>query len=307
MLFVDPKLLRHLVQADLHGAVAPCAEGAALRHVQHVDGRAGDGDQLFLHVVDIGDGAKQAPRVLVLRVIKDLMGGAALADAPAVHDYDVVAHVGNDAEVVRHQNDRHTELLLQILHELEYLGLDGHVKGGGRLVGDENVRLAGQGHGDHDALAHAAGELKGVLFESLFRLVDADQGQKLRGARLGVPALFVGVEGNGLDDLAADGKDRVQARHGVLEDDGAAFAAKALHLLFIPGREILSLVEDAAADDFAGVGQDLHDGIGGHGLAGAGFADDAEDLAPVKLKVHAVDGLNLARVGEEGGVQILHA
>ena len=36
----------------------------------------------------------------MLRIIEDLPRGAPLADAAAVHDDDVVAHVGNDAEVV---------------------------------------------------------------------------------------------------------------------------------------------------------------------------------------------------------------
>ena len=54
-------------------------------------------------------------------------------------------------------------------------------------------------------------------------------------------------------------------------------------------------------------GQDLHDGIGRHALAGAGFAHDAEHFARVEIERHAVDGVDLAGIGKEGGVQILHA
>jgi hypothetical protein len=52
--------------------------------------------------------------------------------------------------------DRHAEPPLQVAQEVEDLGLDGHVERRGRLVGDEELRIAGQRHGDHDALAHAA-------------------------------------------------------------------------------------------------------------------------------------------------------
>jgi hypothetical protein len=44
---------------------------------------------------------------------------------------------------------------------LDDLRLGGHVEGGGGLVGDEQVGLAGDPDGDHDALSHAAGELVG--------------------------------------------------------------------------------------------------------------------------------------------------
>jgi hypothetical protein len=37
------------------------------------------------------------------------------------------------------------------------LRLDGDVERGGRLVGDQHFRIAGERHGDHGALAHAAG------------------------------------------------------------------------------------------------------------------------------------------------------
>ena len=45
----------------------------------------------------------------------------------------------------------------------QHLGLHGDVEGGRRLVGDDELRAAGHGHGDHGALAHAAGELVRVL------------------------------------------------------------------------------------------------------------------------------------------------
>ena len=47
------------------------------------------------------------------------------------------------------------------------------------LVGDQDIGLAGQRHGDHDALAHAAGEFIGILLHPLFRLVDIDEAEHL--------------------------------------------------------------------------------------------------------------------------------
>ena len=50
------------------------------------------------------------------------------------------ARLGDHAEVVGDEQDRHAQLLLQPLEELEDLRLDGDVERGGRLVGDEQRR-----------------------------------------------------------------------------------------------------------------------------------------------------------------------
>ena len=60
-------------------------------------------------------------------------------------------------------------LALQLGEQVHDLGLHGHVEGGGRLVGDEHLRVQRQRHRDHDALAHAAGELVRVVADPLPR------------------------------------------------------------------------------------------------------------------------------------------
>src|SRR3546814_14521280 len=52
----------------------------------------------------------------------------------------------------------------------------------GRLVGDQQVRLAEQRHGNHHALAHTAGELVRVEVEALPGRGDADAVQQRDGA-----------------------------------------------------------------------------------------------------------------------------
>ena len=56
-----------------------------------------------------------------------------------------------------------------VVEQVEDLRLDGDVESRGRLVGDEQLRLAGQGHGDHHPLAQAAGELVGIGAQPLVR------------------------------------------------------------------------------------------------------------------------------------------
>ena len=69
--------------------------------------------------------------------------------------------------------------------QVEDLRLDGDVERRGRLVGDQQRGLAGQRHGDHDALAHAARQAVRIVVDALGRRGDAHQLEHLDGALLG--------------------------------------------------------------------------------------------------------------------------
>ena len=88
---------------------------------------------------------------------------------------------------MRDQDDGRAEPLLQIDDELQDLGLDRHVERSRRLVGDQHLRIAGERHRDHDALAHAAGQLMRVFLDALLRLGNADEFEHLDRA-LDAPA-----------------------------------------------------------------------------------------------------------------------
>ena len=54
-----------------------------------------------------GNGAQQRARVGVLRRVEDRVDRALLHHAPEVHDDHLVAHLGDHAEVVGDEDDRH--------------------------------------------------------------------------------------------------------------------------------------------------------------------------------------------------------
>ena len=70
-------------------------------------------------------------------------------------------------------------LRAQRAHQLEDLRLDGDVERGGRLVGDQQPRVAGERHRDHHALAHAARELVRIVVGALLGRRDAHPAQHL--------------------------------------------------------------------------------------------------------------------------------
>ena len=143
----------------------------------------------------------------------------ALDDAAVLHHHDAVGHVGDHTHVVGDQHDACVDPLAQVAHQLEDLGLDGHVECRGGLVGDQQLGLAGQRLRDHRALPLATGELVREGVEAPLRLGDLHQRQQLDGPRLRLLGRHDEVRADGLHDLEADRVDRVHRRHRLLEDD----------------------------------------------------------------------------------------
>ena len=119
----------------------------------------------------------------VLRRGEDVARRAALDDLAIVHDADPVGHLAHDAEIVGDQQHGHVELGLELEQQVEDLRLDGHVERRGRLVGDEQVGLVGERHGDHHPLPLAAGELMRIGVEAALGVVDADLVEQVEHAR----------------------------------------------------------------------------------------------------------------------------
>ena len=65
----------------------------------------------------------------------------------------------HDAQVMRDEQVGQAELLLEVLEEVDDLPPDRHVKGGDRLVADDELGVQVEGAGNTDPLALAAGEL----------------------------------------------------------------------------------------------------------------------------------------------------
>ena len=78
--------------------------------------------------------------------------------------------------------------------------------------------LGGQRQRDHDALAHAAGELVRVLVDALLGGRDAGVLQQPDRARARLAVADRQVRADRLDELAADRVERVQRGQRVLED-----------------------------------------------------------------------------------------
>ena len=95
--------------------------------------------------------------VWVKRVLVEGVDIGLLHNLAEVHDRHPVADVAHHAQVVGDEQVGETELVLQLLEQVDDLRLDGDVEGGDRLVADYELRLDGEGSRDDDTLQLAAG------------------------------------------------------------------------------------------------------------------------------------------------------
>ena len=106
------------------------------------------------------------------RIVVELRRGRDLDDRAEVHHCDPIGDVADDGQVVRDEEVREVELLLQPLEQVDDLGLNRHVQGGHGLVRDDEVGVQGDRAREADALTLAAGELVREAARSVGRETD---------------------------------------------------------------------------------------------------------------------------------------
>ena len=151
-----------------------------------------------------------------------LFAGPALHRLPAVHDVDFIRPFAEHLQVVADQQNGGVVVLVEPRQQADNLRLSRWLHGVGRLIGDQQARLVGQGDGNHHLLALAFGQLIGEAAHGVFVIFNPDAVQQLDGPPLAPakslpPAPFVGPAGDTLDQLLADALRGIEARLRLLE------------------------------------------------------------------------------------------
>jgi hypothetical protein len=107
------------------------------------------------------------------RVLEQDRGLRELDDLAEVHDGDALAHRAHHREVVRDEQVRERERVLQAAEELQHTRLNGHVEPRGRLVEDDEARPHHQRAREAHAPLLSAGQL--VRIEVEMRVGQADR------------------------------------------------------------------------------------------------------------------------------------
>ena len=136
---------------------------------------------------------------------------------------------------------------MQISDQIQNLGAQAHVQGRGRLIGQQQPRLAGQRHGNHGALALAAAELVRVGAGTPSCFSDTGLGNQLDGFGPGLLPRQTHFELQHLDNLLAHAQQGVERGHGLLENHGNVLPAQGPQGALGHGQQILA-IKDSAAD-----------------------------------------------------------
>ncbi len=194
-----------------------------------------------------------------------------------VHDRHTVRDGRHHTQVMRDEQHGHAVGCLEVVEQTQNLRLDRDVERGRRLVGEEQRRLAGDRHGDHHALAHAAGELVRMIVEAPRRGGDLDLLEDAQRLGVGRRGIEPAMDAQRFCDLEADGQDRVQGRHRFLEDHRGAVPADLFQARFVEPDDVLTIDIDPALRDTALRLRDQpHHGERGDALAASGLADQGE-------------------------------
>ena len=306
-----PGLAGQRLERGLHRAVARAhvraarMKRAARGQVDEARRLPRDRHELLAAVALEGrDRAEQTPRVRMLGRREEARRRPALDDPARVHHRDVVAHLGDDPQVVRDDDDGHPELVLQPHDELEDLRLHRDVERGRRLVGDQEARLVGERHRDHRALAHAAGELVREGVDAALGLGDPDRAEQLDRALARLRLGHVAMRPDRLHELDADAVERMQRRQRVLEDHRDVVAAQPAQLALGQPQQLAPAEGRAAGDARARRAREAHERQTRHALARPRLADDPQHAAGLQREGDAVDGLHDPVLGIEVHAQV---
>ena len=110
-------------------------------------------------------GREQGLGVGVGRVAVQIRLHPLLDDLPQIHHGHAVRDVTDHGEIVGDEDVGQVELVLDVLEQIDHLGLHRHIEGGHRLVTDDDARVEGQGPGHPDPLPLPARELVGVAVD----------------------------------------------------------------------------------------------------------------------------------------------
>ena len=154
----------------------------------------------------------------MLRVLQDPLGLAALHYLAVAEHEDLVGDDPGAEQVVSDVKQAEAALAAQVGEQGEHPGTERDVQHGDGLVGDHQLRLAGERAGDQDPLALAAGQLVRELFHELARRGEADGLEQFADPLPGLRAGHAQEVLAGPRQRVLDGVHRVERAVRVLKD-----------------------------------------------------------------------------------------
>ena len=190
----------------------------------------------------------------------------------------------DNRQIMRNEQVRQPEFLLQVFEQIQNLRLNRNIQRGDRLVADDQLRLERERPGNADALPLPARKLVGVAV--YIAAGEADEVHELHHFGIHfLPAHLAVNLHRGRNDLPhrLAGVQRIKR---LLKHHAHAFALRA-HLFFRERRQVLAVKTDLARIRR----NQLQQGAGERAFSAPGFPNQTEALAAVNLKADIVYGV----------------
>lgn len=234
-------------------------------------------------LIDSGNGGQEVAGVRMQRILEQLFRAGLLDDSPLECDRYAIAHVSNDSEVVRDEEQGQSELASQRFQENQDLGLHRDIERGDRFVEDQHVGLNGQGSRNTRSLTLTAAELVRQTIEVLrTEPYGIEQRDRPLPALAGIPNAMNGkhLGQGGTNRLPRiENTERILVHH--LYSTGSSEPIPATK-----GREIGALEDDSTRIE----GNQSHHGPRQGRLAATRLPDETERLASVQAQAHTLEG-----------------
>ena len=212
-----------------------------------------------------------------------------------LHDTDRLGKTPHHGKVVGDEQNAHARLFLEGDQEIQHLLSQGHVQRGGRLISNEQGGPTGQGHGNQRTLALPTRELMRIGHGAALWVIDAHAVEQADRPLVGLLAGQPFMQLQHLANLAANGEQRVEGRHGFLEDHGDLAAAQG------PASRLGRLEQGLPAPKHLTrtlrLGQQAEDAQRRDRLARTGLAHQGHPLTPVDAEVQARHSLSMLAIG----------
>ena len=205
---------------------------------------------------------------------------------------------------MRDQDDAEAVRLSQFPQEMQDSSLDGHIKAGGGLVGDQDPGATRQRDGDGDPLTHASAELVGISVERSDGIGDPHLMQEVGGAFTSLPLADVQVVPEMIGELRPHGEHGVEGRTGILHDERDVLAANAVQLLPRQAEEIAPSKPSHTAG-LHSLRQESQHGHHGYGLAASALPRHSRDTTREDIQVEPVDHTKWALAASHHNLQVL--
>ena len=220
----------------------------------------------------------------MLRTPDNRLGGALFLNLALAKHHDPVGAFGGQRQIVGDKQHGGSRLATQDIEQVENALLHRDVKGAGRLVGNNQIRLQGNGDGDQHPLLHPARQLMRVLVKTLFRVAEPDFSEQVEDL---LPA-FGGGEGlmqlQNLFHLLTNGFYWVKRIAWVLRHQADAHSAQAVQAFCRPVANHFAIENNSPGVAAGIIRQQADNRLRGSGFPRARFPNEGQHFAALNGK-----------------------